>query len=169
MFDWHDDLGSQSAALMSPDKWEEIFARDTARVADHVRSRGKLFMYHSCGRVDQIIGKVIEHVRPDGRNLLQACNDQPYIKREFGQKTVLVCGLDTQNCVDIPNPTKEELCAEVDRTIQIFAPGGLFLAGMYLAGCFNGNGLDVNGVIEEEVTRIGKDYYQTPEHCVYPA
>ena len=169
MFDWHDDLGSQSAALMSPDKWEEIFARDTARVADHVRSRGKLFMYHSCGRIDQIMDRVIARVKPDGWNVLQACNDQESIKKRFGQQVVLVCGLDTQNCIDIPNPTEEELRREVNRTIDVFAPGGRVLAGMYLAGCFNGNGLDVNAIIEDEVTRVGRDYYRKPEHCVYPA
>lgn len=168
MFDWHDDLGSQSAALMSPDKWAEVFAADTARVADHVRGRGKLFMYHSCGRVDQIIGTVIEHVRPDGWNLLQTCNDQKTIKRLYGQKTTLVCGLDTQNYVDISNPTEEGLRAEVDRTIDVFAQGGGFLAGMYLPGCLNGNDLNCNAVIEDEVTKVGMDYYRIPDHRVFP-
>ena len=168
MFDWHDDLGSQNAALMSPDKWEEIFSASTARVAKHVRDIGRLFMYHSCGRIDQIMGRVLDKVKPDGWNVLQACNDQPYIKKQFGQKVVLVSGLDTQNYVDIPNPTVEALNTEVQRTIDIFAPGGRFMAGMYLAGNFSSGELDVNGSIEAAVDRIGRDYYKDPDHCVYP-
>lgn len=168
MIDWHDDLGSQSSALMAPEKWEEIFAEQTARVAQHVHDRGRLFMYHSCGRVDQIMGTVIEHVKPDAWNLLQACNDQAYIKKTFGRKVVLQCGLDTQNYVDIPNPTVEDLNKEVARTIDVFAKGGGFLAGMYLPGCFNGNGIDCNAVIEDAVTRIGADYYKDPANCVFP-
>lgn len=168
MFDWHDDLGSQNAALMSPDKWEEIFSASTARVSKHVRDIGRLFMYHSCGRIDQIMGRVLDKVKPDGWNVLQACNDQPYIKKQFGQKVVLVSGLDTQNYVDIPNPTVEALNTEVQRTIDIFAPGGRFMAGMYLAGNFSSGELDVNGSIEAAVDRIGRDYYKDPAHCVYP-
>lgn len=168
MLDWHDDLGSQNAALMSPDKWVEIFSAATARVAQHVRDIGRLFMYHSCGRIDQIMDKVLEYVKPDGWNVLQSCNDQPFIKKNFGRKVVLVSGLDTQNYVDIPNPTVEDLNREVQRTIDIFAPGGGFMAGMYLPGCFSDSGLDVNGIIEEAVTRIGRDYYQDKTHCVFP-
>lgn len=157
MLDWHDDLGSQNAALMSPDKWEEIFASSTARVADHVHALGRLFMYHSCGRVDQIMGKVLKHVHPDGWNLLQACNDQAWIKQTYGDQVVLVCGLDTQTYIDIPNPNVQDVEAEVQRTIDVLAPGGRFMAGMYLPGCFNGNGLDINGIVENAVTRLGKD------------
>ena len=70
--------------------------------------------------------------------------------------------------MDIPNPTVEDLNREVQRTIDIFAPGGGFMAGMYLPGCFSDSGLDVNGIIEEAVTRIGRDYYQDETHCVFP-
>ena len=163
MFDWHDDLGSQESALMSPEKWRETFYPATKRVVDHVHSRGKLFFYHSCGKVDQIFAEIVS-LEPDAVNLIQACNDQSYIKKNFGGKVVLQCGLDTQTYVDIPDPTEADLRAEVDRTIDVFARGGGFLAGMYLPGCFNGNDLDCNAVIEDEVSRVGAHYYDVPEH-----
>lgn len=119
---------------MSPEKWKENFYPATKRAVDHVHSKGKFFFYHSCGKVDQLFGGIVS-LGPDVINLLQACNDQPYIKGTFGRDVVLQCGLDTQNCIDIPNPTDEEIRAEVDRTIRVFAPGGNFFAGMYLPGC----------------------------------
>lgn len=167
MIDWHDDLGSQSSALMSPEKWEEIFAEQTARIAEHVHSKGRLFMYHSCGRVDQIMGTVIKHVKPDGWNLLQTCNDQEYIKRTFGKEVVLVCGLATQEFFDIPDPKEEDIRAEVDRTIRVLGPGGKFMAGQYLPGGFWSNGLDVPGIVVDQIQRRA-DYYKDSANCVFP-
>ena len=165
-FDWHDDLGSQNSTLMGLDTWKENFYPATRRAADYVHSRGKLFIYHSCGKVDQLFSGIVE-LEPDGVNVIQATNDQPYIKKNFGHKTALICGLDNQNYVDVPHVDEQALRGEVDRTIDIFAPGGGFFAGMYLAGNFCGDTIDPNDIIEDEVTRVGAHYYDDPAHRVF--
>ncbi len=167
-FDWHDDLGSQNAALMSPEKWRENFYAATRRVSDYVHSRGKLFIYHSCGKVDQLFGEIVS-LNPDAINVLQSCNDQPYIKKTFGRQVTLISGLNTQDYVDVDEPCESALRSEVDRTIDVFAPGGGFMAGMYLPGSFGHGQLNPNDVIEDEVTKTGAHYYDDPEHCVFPA
>jgi hypothetical protein len=159
MFDYHDDLGSAGGLLMSPEKWREIFRYNTKRIVDYVHNKGKLFFYHTCGKVDKIFGDLVE-LEPDVINLIQACNDQEYIKHEFGDKVVLQCGLDNQTYFDIENPNEEDVRKEVRRSIDVLAPGGNFFAGLYLPGTFAGNGLDVCGIIEDEILKVGKDYYK---------
>jgi hypothetical protein len=156
--DYHDDMADAKNLFMSPDKWRAIFRDSNRRIVDHVHDKGRYFIYHSCGKMENLAVDLAD-LGIDALNVIQACNDQARIKRDIGDRVALTCGLDNQRYFDIEHPDEEDIRAEVRRTIDIFAEGGRFFAGMYLPACFCGDDTDVPGIVTDEVGRIGRNYY----------
>jgi uroporphyrinogen-III decarboxylase len=156
--DYHDDMADSQNLFMAPEKWRAIFRDANKRIVDHVHEKGLLFIYHSCGRIETLADDLAS-LGIDALNVIQACNDQPRVKREIGDRVSLICGLDNQRYMDIEHPDESDLRAEVRRTIDVFAPGGRFFAGPYLPACFCGDDTDVIGIIEDEIARVGRNFY----------
>lgn len=95
-----DDLGSQKGMLMSPEMWRKYFKPRMKRIIDGIRSYKKdiFIAYHSCGSMYPVIKDLVEI----GINVLNPIQesaegmDQERIKKEFGDKATLMCGVDTQ-------------------------------------------------------------------------
>lgn len=95
-----DDLGSQKGMLMSPAMWRKYFKPRMKRIIDGIRSykRDAIIAYHSCGSMYPVIGDLAEV----GINVLNPIQesaegmDQERIKKEFGDRIALMCGVDTQ-------------------------------------------------------------------------
>jgi uroporphyrinogen-III decarboxylase len=126
---------------------------------DHVQDKGLLFFCHSCGKIDTLANDLAA-LGIDALSVIQACNDQARIKKDIGDRVSLICGLDNQRYLDIEHPVEEDIRAEVRRTIDVLAPGGRFFAGSYMPAYFCGDDTDVFGIIEDEIERVGKNYYR---------
>lgn len=59
-FDFTDDWGTQQNAFVSPDFWREFFGPRYKRIFDVVRGFGWDVHMHSCGKVNDLIGPLIE-------------------------------------------------------------------------------------------------------------
>lgn len=105
-----DDLGAQNGMMMSPDMWRKYFKPRMKKIIDSIRAfkQDTYIAYHSCGSMYPVIGDLIEI----GINVLNPIQesaqgmDQKKIKKEFGDKVTLMCGLDTQQFLVHATPSE---------------------------------------------------------------
>jgi uroporphyrinogen decarboxylase len=154
-----DDIGMQTGLFISPKMYRQFIKPCHQRIYDiiHSRTEAKVFV-HSCGSIYDIIPDLIE-IGVDILNPLQygaAKMDRARLKKEFGQD---LCfwggGIDVQQV--LPNASLDEIEEEVQRTIEIMAPGG----GYVFVPTHN---------IQPDVTpdRVHKVYETALKHRRYP-
>jgi uroporphyrinogen decarboxylase len=91
-----DDMGTQINLFFSPETFRTLFKPYYKKLADAIHSRGMDFFLHSCGKVHDIVGDLVEA----GVDVFQF--DQPELSgsevwaREFGGKAVFYCPVDIQ-------------------------------------------------------------------------
>jgi uroporphyrinogen decarboxylase len=124
-----DDLGGQTAPLISVAMYRELIKPYHVELFQSIkqRSKAKIF-YHSDGNIYPLINDLIE----DGIDLLNpihvAANemgDTARLKREFGGRLCFNGAIDTQRV--LPQGTPDDVRAEVRRRIKDLAPGGGYI------------------------------------------
>jgi uroporphyrinogen decarboxylase len=121
-----DDLGSQSAPLMSPKMYRRMIKPFHAELYQEIkrRTKAKIF-YHSDGNIYPLLGDLIE-LGIDLLNPVQVSakdmGDTARLKREFGDKLSFCGAIDTQWA--LPYGTPDDVRAEVRHRIKDLAPGG---------------------------------------------
>lgn len=116
-----DDLGSQKSMLMSPATWRKYFKPRMKRIIDAIRAVKKdiFIAYHSCGSMYPVIGDLVEI----GINVLNPIQEsaegmvQEDVKKEFGDRLALMCGVDTQQfLVDAtPEMVRDKTCEIIEK------------------------------------------------------
>lgn len=124
-----DDLGMQTALLISPDIYRQFVKPCHKRIYDfiHTKTDAKIFM-HSCGAIRDIIPDLIEV----GVNILNPVQRAATgmniadIKRDFGKDLVIWGGgIDTQQF--LINASVNEIEDDIKKTMDILGPGGGFV------------------------------------------
>jgi len=120
-----DDYGSQQGLLMSPAMWRELVAPRLDRIFSAARAAGKKVFLHSCGKVDEIVGELVElgvdvlhPVQPEAVEL-------PEIERRYGDRLTLFGGVSTQ--WTMASGTPDEVRREVAAVCETCAQGGRFI------------------------------------------
>ncbi len=124
-----DDLGSQSAPLISPKMYRRLLKPYHAELVAAIKSRTKAkIFYHSDGNIYPLIGDLIE-VGIDLLNPVQVSakdmGDTARLKREFGNRLSFCGAVDTQTV--LPSGTPDDVRREVRRRIKDLAPGGGYI------------------------------------------
>lgn len=84
---FHDDWGSQRAALFSYDTCKEMIAPYIKRVVDSCHKRGVYFDFHCCGKNEALVPLMIEcGIDSWGGQLV---NDFDYLYENYGDKIIL--------------------------------------------------------------------------------
>lgn len=123
------DYGAQRNEMFSPKWFEKLFLPWYKIIYDwvHEHTTWKTWQ-HSCGSIPNIIPMLVESGL-DVLNPVQtsAAGMEPAdLKQKFGDRlTFWGGGVDTQHT--LPFGTPEEVAAEVEERIRIFAPGGGFV------------------------------------------
>lgn len=122
----HDDLGNQNSTLISPRMYRQMFKPYHRQIYNYIKANSDLYIYmHSDGNIRKLIPDLIE-IGVDVLNPLQFSArdmDAAEIKREFGRDiTFWGAGIDTQST--LPYGTPQQVAEEVERQIDILAPGG---------------------------------------------
>lgn len=127
---WYgDDWGTQNNLFISPEKWRKIIKPHTKRIYDCAKSLGIIINQHSCGKIDSIIGDIIE-MGADCWNPCQPCNGLAALKKQYGSKLCFIGGADSQFVLDNPFAGPEDVVAEVKRRIEEMAvPDGGYIIG----------------------------------------
>jgi uroporphyrinogen decarboxylase len=124
-----DDLGSQNSMLMSPDMWRKYFKPRMKKIIDSIRAFRKdiTIAYHSCGSIYPVLGDLVDI----GINVLNPIQesaqgmDQSLIKKKYGDKITLMCGVDTQQF--LIHATPEEVKNKVIDIIDKLGYNGGFI------------------------------------------
>lgn len=93
--DYRDDFGTQSSLFFSPEIYDEFFKDRIKRIADYVHQRGKIFVQHSCGKVDLLIDRFIEN-GADTWDSVQPCCDLAAIYAQYGDRLGFSSNMDMQ-------------------------------------------------------------------------
>jgi len=141
-----DDLGSQQGMLMSPDMWRVYFKPRMKTIIDAVR-KAKPRMpiaYHSCGSMAPVISDLIE-LGIDVVNPLQESAigmDQKAVKRAFGDRLTLMCGLDTQQFM--PRATPDEVFRMTKEKVDTLGTSGgyIFAVSHHIQGDVSDENID---------------------------
>lgn len=124
-----EDWGTQSALMISPAMWREIFKPGFVRLCSVAHSLGLKVLMHSCGKITAIIPDLIEA----GIDVLQF--DQPRVHgidtlAQWSGQVTYWCPVDIQTTLQTEDPALIE--ADAKEMIQkLGAHGGGFIAGYY--------------------------------------
>jgi hypothetical protein len=121
----HDDWGTEKDTFFGPKMMEELVFEPTKRIIDHIKSKGIVFMLHSCGNITRFLPHMIDM----GADLLQIQRrtvDIPAMKAKYGDKI----GFNAMLEGVIPGMpiSREALLQKVRETVDIYGKGG----GCYL-------------------------------------
>lgn len=121
-----DDWGQQTGVIMGPAKWREFIKPRVRRMYELVKSKGKVVIIHSCGKVDEIFPDLIEcgvdvfnPFQPEVIDVVEA-------KKQFGNDLSFFGGISTQRT--LPFGTVGDTKKEVRRLIDIVGKDGGLIA-----------------------------------------
>lgn len=122
-----EDLGTQKALVMSPATFREFLLPQYRRCFARVLREGRMVRFHSCGRVQEIVGDLAD-IGVTALNPVQArANDLARMKRDaVAGGMALEGGIDSHLLVQ---GTPEEVRRETQRVLRIMAPGGGYALG----------------------------------------
>ena len=124
-----DDLGSQSAPLISPRMYRKLIKPYHAELMSAIkrRTQAKIF-YHSDGDIYPLIGDLID-IGVDLLNPVQVSagemGDTARLKKMYGDRLSFCGAIDSQEV--LPNGTPDDVRREVRRRIKDLAPGGGYI------------------------------------------
>jgi len=124
-----DDLGSQTATLISPRMYRRMIKPFHAEIYQEIKKRTKArIFYHSDGNIYPLLGDLIE-IGIDLLNPVQVnagdMGDTARLKREFGDRLSFCGAIDTGWV--LPHGSPDDVRAEVRRRIKDLGPGGGYI------------------------------------------
>jgi len=122
-----EDLGNQRTLMMKPEIWREFFKPELKRMIQPYKDAGKIFWFHSCGHIMEIVEDLIE-IGVDILHPVQArANNLKELKQKYGDRICFCGGIDTQ--YTLTRGTPEEVKEETIQRLKDLAPGGGYIAG----------------------------------------
>ncbi len=124
-----DDVGAQSAMMISPAMWRRFLKPRMARFFDELKSINPAvkIAYHSDGVIDPIIPELIE-IGVDVLNPIQpTCMGPARLKRDYGERLCFWGSIDLQHT--LPFGTPEDVRREVRLRKETVGRGGGFIIG----------------------------------------
>lgn len=125
-FYFGDDYGQQTGLLISPDMWRRFIKPGLTKMFEKVKSANKVVALHCCGKIDAILGDLIDI----GLDIYQTVQPEVYdlkkLKKEFGNHLTFWGAISTQQTLPFVKP--EELKRIVRETIEIMGQGGGYIA-----------------------------------------
>lgn len=150
---FHDDWGNNQNMFFSMEMWREFIKPCIQKVIDATHKEGMIFEMHSCGYIKPTVPELVE-MGIDSIQPLQYCNGVDEIKARFGSKILLSGGFNTQEILEKPGSSEEEIRMEVRRTIDSLAVGGGYCALVPIIDDW------VRNIVIDEIAKYGKDFYK---------
>jgi len=122
-----EDLGDQFGPMISPELFEKLLAPLYKKHFDMVHSYGARTMMHMCGCVEAFLPRLIE-LGLDVYDVVQPTipsMDIAVLKERFGERLCFCGSVCVQTTMAHGSP--EEVRQEVQRRLELFPEGGLFL------------------------------------------
>lgn len=116
----HDDWGTSTSTFFSPELWRETIKPHTKRLYDAIHDLGMLVGQHSCGRIEAIVGDMVE-IGCNAWEAQENCNDIPLLREQYGDKL----------CIIAPPPPKGDELGENESEDASAAPDPAILPMNY--------------------------------------
>lgn len=127
-FCFSDDWGTETSLFINPDMWREFFKPRYKRIFDACKKHGCKVYFHSCGKIDAIIGDLIE-IGVDVFNFQQPkVYDMEAVGKEWAGKVCFATLCDIQKT--LPFKGQKEIEEEVKDIIYLWGTekGGIIYA-----------------------------------------
>lgn len=123
-----DDYGFKTSTMLSPQQIRELFLPWHRRIAEIAHRNGKLFLFHSCGKVDPLMDDLIDDVGIDAKHSFEdAVVPVTEAKRRWGDRVALLGGLDVDL---VARRGVEEIVDRTRELLEICQPGGGYCLGL---------------------------------------
>ncbi len=122
-----DDLGFRSGTMMSPDFLRGKILPWHKRCAGIAHSKGKPYLLHSCGNLDEIMEDLVSDVGIDGKHSFEdAILPVTEAKRLYGARVSLLGGIDMDF---LCRSDEDSIRARVRETLEMCSRGGGYCLG----------------------------------------
>ena len=124
-----DDMGTQHSTWVSPMMYRRFFKDRFARFNELAHRFGARTMYHTCGRVTELVGEFVDA----GLDILQSLqpaamgDDLPALKKQYGKHLCFQGGIDIQHL--LPEGSPAEIADQVRLRAATLAFGGGYIFG----------------------------------------
>jgi uroporphyrinogen decarboxylase len=122
-----DDMGFRSGTLISPADLREFVLPGHKLMADISHAAGRLYLLHSCGKLDAIMDDLIDDVKIDARHSFEDTIEPVTVaKQRYGQRIALLGGIDMDF---LCRATEQQVRSRVRETLDQCMPGGGYCLG----------------------------------------
>ncbi len=122
----YDDVAAAKDLFMSPDTWRELFKPGMRAIGELVESKGALYGYHVCGKVDSIVDDMVE-IGVRHWNSAQCMNDLAGIMERHGNRLIVDGGWDSACPASHLQATTEQVLGEGRRCLDEYAKYDSFM------------------------------------------
>jgi len=123
----NDDLGYKKGTMIKPCHLREFVLPWMKKYAAITHERGKMFWYHSCGNMSQVMGDLIEDVKIDAFHAFQDVIMPVWdFKKKYGDRISALGGVDVDKLTRFD---KEALRRYVKKILRACMPGGRYALG----------------------------------------
>jgi uroporphyrinogen decarboxylase len=122
-----DDMGFRGGTLVSPDDLRSFVLPGHKAMAEMSHAAGRPYLLHSCGKLDDIMGDLIDEVGIDAKHSFEDTIEGPVeAKSRYGSRIGILGGIDVDF---LCRATEDEVRARVRRTLDACMPGGGYCLG----------------------------------------
>ncbi len=121
MITYHDDWGTERDTFFGEKMMEEIVFEPTKRIVDHIKAKGVIFEFHSCGNITRFIPYMIA-LNMDFLQIQRRAVDIPAMKRKYGDRIGFNVWLEGAEFG--VSYTKDELTEKIRNTVDIYCKNG---------------------------------------------
>lgn len=120
---YHDDWGHKTNTFFSEEVFKNIIMEPTARIVDHVHSRGKNFTLHCCGKNESLVPYMVEMGVDSWESAQMDINDLPGIRSRI-KDSMGIEFIPKDPCFMNPDTPKEVLRSTLRNIIMAVAADG---------------------------------------------
>jgi len=122
-----DDMGHRTGLLFSADDMREFVLSGHREMAAMAHAAGRPYLLHSCGKLEEIMPDLIDHVKIDAKHSFEdTIEDVRDAKKRYGKSIALLGGIDLDFlCRSEPAAIRQR----VRETLEVCQPGGGYCLG----------------------------------------
>ena len=122
-----DDWGFKTQPLLGPGPIRELILPWHARLAALAHEHGLLYLFHSCGQIEPLMGDLIETVRIDAKHSFgETICPVTEFKKRYGHRVAVLGGVDVHKLCTF---SEQGVRREVRRILDACMPGGRYALG----------------------------------------
>ena len=123
-----DDMGQKGRSMVGPPNFRKFFFEPYKQIFDKIHEMGAIAFNHSCGNIVDLLPDYIEAGLDGWQSLeVQSMIDHAELKKKYGDKLLLVGGIDSSDIMCFGKP--EDVRMHVEKQIKAMGKGGGYILG----------------------------------------